>query len=290
VVKRQNKHSGLQAVDEQSKRFFTGGIFQWEKEKANVWNELEAQLSQPEGRVVKMNIAAMKWAVAALFIALVGIGSFMRYAVNSVETKAGEHLSMTLPDGSTVDLNAQSVVRYNPYWWRFDRKVTFAGEAIFSVEKGKRFRVISDLGSTEVLGTRFNIFARENTYKVTCLEGSVKVTSNYGKETILTPNDKVTLQPEGTVILQKNVEIVPEISWKDYSFFFTAVPVSNVFSEIERQYGVTINARVDLSTLYTGNFSKNQHVEEVLGYVCPALGFKYVRLSKTTFSVIPDTK
>ena len=62
-------------------------------------------------------------------------------------------------------------------------------------------------------------------------------------------------------------------------FLFTASPVFQVFSEIERQYGVKIETRISNNSFYTGNFTKDQNVEEILGYVCPALGLKYSRLS-----------
>jgi ferric-dicitrate binding protein FerR (iron transport regulator) len=286
-VKPQVENNGLKAVDQQSKRFFARGEFNWEKSKADVWNELEAGL-KPAGRVVSMNVSIVKWAIAAVFVMLVGIVSLMRFSSETIETVDGQHLAITLPDGSTVNLNAQSTITYHPYWWRFDRKIEFEGEALFSVEKGKRFRVISNVAKTEVLGTRFNIFARENTYKVTCVEGSVKVVTTKGEKVILKPNDKATVQTGGTIIIQNNIETLPEISWKDFSFFFTSVPLSDVFSEIERQYGVRIDARVDVHALYTGNFSKNQNIEEILGYICPAMGFKFIRQSATTFSVIPD--
>lgn len=289
-MKQQIRHNGLQAVDEQSKRFFTGGEFQWKKSVADAWDEIEVAMGQRLGRSITINFGLVKWAVAAAIVIFLGIGSIMRLSTKTVETLAGEHLSMTLPDGSTVDLNAKSTLTFHPLWWRFDRKIDFEGEGFFSVQKGKRFRVVSDAATTEVLGTRFNIFSRENTYKVICIEGSVKVVSTVGNKVILKPNDKAYVQSEGTILTQNNVEVLPEISWKDYNFFFTAVPVSNVFSEIERQYGIKINAEVDVNALYTGNFSKNQNVEEVLGYVCPAMGFKFIRKSKNAYSVIPDPK
>jgi len=289
-VKPQAKHSGLKAVDEQSKRFFTGGEFHWEKSEADVWNKLETRIDQRSGRIVRLNFALVRWAAAAVFIVLVGITGLMRFSTKTIQTIAGEHRTISLPDGSTVELNAQSTVSYHQYWWSIDRKIEFEGEAFFSVEKGKRFRVISGVATTEVIGTRFNIFARENSYNVTCIEGSVKVVSTIGEKAILKANDKASVKPGGAIILQNDIETLPEISWKDYSFFFTAVPLSNVFAEIERQYGVKINVQVDVNSLYTGNFRKDQNVEDVLGYICPAMGFKFIRQSKTAYSVISDSK
>ena len=51
----------------------------------------------------------------------------------------------------------------------------FTGEGFFSVQKGSRFKVVSQQGIVEVLGTQFNILSRKGTYEVACVEGKVKV-------------------------------------------------------------------------------------------------------------------
>jgi transmembrane sensor len=219
---------------------------------------------------------------------LLGISGFFRFYSKTITTQAGSHYAMSLPDESKVDLNAQSTLTYHPYWWRFERKVTFEGEGFFEVEKGKRFSVLSRLGTTQVMGTSFNIFARDEVYRVTCITGSVKVITNSKNEVILKPNSKANVSPEGQIKLIQDIETLPEISWKDNMFLFTAVPVTLVFSEIERQYGITIEARINNYTLYTGNFSKKQKVEEVLGYICPALGYTFVHKSEKVYTIIPD--
>jgi len=136
-----------------------------------------------------------------------------------------------------------------------------------------------------VLGTSFNIYARELDYKVTCITGSVKVKSVTGFETILKPNSKAEIQADGKIKVVTDIDAFPEISWKKNIFLFTASPVLQVFSEIERQYGVKIETRISDSALYTGNFTKDQNVEEILEYVCPALGLKYNLLSEGKYLI-----
>jgi ferric-dicitrate binding protein FerR (iron transport regulator) len=287
-VKQQNKHIDLSGVEEQSKRFLAGGKFDWSKSNTSVWEELDTFIIQSPARKVKYDFRIIQWSVAAIFVLLLGISGFFRFYTKTITTQAGSHFAMSLPDGSKVNLNAQSTLTYHPYWWRFDRKVTFEGEGYFVVEKGKRFRVISTLGTTQVVGTSFNIFSRDEVYRVTCISGSVKVISKSKTEVILKPCSKANVSPEGQIKLVQDIETLPEISWKDNMFLFTAVPVRVVFSEIERQYGISIEARINNYTLYTGNFSKNQKVEEVLGYICPALGYKFIHKSEKVYTIIPD--
>jgi transmembrane sensor len=289
-VKSQNKHIDLSAVDSQSKRLLAGGEFDWSRSKSAVWDNLDAYTAQNTARKMTYDFRVIQWAAAAVFIILLGVSGFFRFYSKTITTLAGSHLAVDFPDGSSVNLNALSTLSYYPYWWRFERKVEFEGEGFFEVEKGNRFTVISRLGKTQVLGTSFNIFSRDEIYKVTCLTGKVKVISKANDEKIILPNSKAIITPDGQINLIQDIETLPEISWRDNTFLFTSVPVSEVFSEIERQYGITIDARIDNYALYTGNFSKNQKVEDILGYICPALGYKFVRKSEKVYSIIPNVK
>ncbi|MFY9151939.1 MAG: FecR domain-containing protein [Prolixibacteraceae bacterium] len=279
-MKQADKHTDLTAVDQQSKNFFSGGEFRWKKSEADVWASIEARISdQPVGRVISAKFGLTRWMAAASIVILFSVGSFLRFYTLTIETPAGRHQEMMLPDQSKVKLNAQSTISYHPYWWFMSRKLELDGEAFFEVQKGKKFSVESSRGITQVLGTSFNVFAREEIYRVTCITGTVRVKSLLGKEAIIKPNSKAEVNANGEIEVLTNIETFPEISWKKNIFLFTATPVHAVFAEIERQYGITIDAKITEESLYTGNFNKDQNVEEILEYVCPALGLKYERKS-----------
>jgi ferric-dicitrate binding protein FerR (iron transport regulator) len=285
-VKPNKEHIDHSAADRESKAFFSGGKFLWKKSEADVWSTLEARIdAQPKGRSLIPNFTWSKRTVAASIIVLFSLGSLLRFYSVTVETTAGQHLAAELPDHSKVNLNAQSKLTYFPYWWKIQRIVKLEGEGFFEVEKGKKFTVNSPKGITQVLGTSFNIFSRAEIYKVTCVTGSVKVKSRTGFEVILKPNSKAEIQSNGKINVLVDIETFPEISWRKNIFLFTASPVLQVFHEIERQYGVKINAQPDTYSLYTGNFTKDQSVEETLSYVCPALGLKYVRQSSGEYLI-----
>ncbi len=281
----------LRAADQRSKAFFARGEFNWTKSEADVWTALEGKIDAlPVGRSLKFNFNFSKLAVAASILVFFSILSFLRYYSIRIETTVGQHLMAELPDHSKAELNAQSKITYFPYWWRISRIVKLDGEAFFEVEKGRTFTVISSKGTTQVLGTSFNIFSRDEVYKVTCVSGSVKVKSGTGSETTLKPNSKAEIGADGKINVMTNIETYPEISWKKNIFLFHASPILQVFSEIERQYGVKIESPADNNTLYTGNFSKDQKVEEILNYVCPALGLKYIQKSSVEYIIIRENE
>ncbi len=286
-MKQEKEHINLNAVDQQSKAFLAGGVFHWKRSKAEVWATLESQMdARAKGRSLFLNFTMPQWAVAAGIAILIATGSFLRFYSVDIQTTVGQHLVAELPDHSQVNLNAQSTLTYYPYWWGITRIVHLEGEGFFEVQKGKKFTVKSSRGITQVLGTSFNVFSREDVYKVTCVTGSVKVKSRAGFAVILKPNSKAEIQSDGRINVLNNIETYPEISWKKNIFLFTASPVFQVFKEIERQYGVHIEAKLDDRSLYTGNFTRDQNIEEILEYVCPALGLKYIRKSAGEYLII----
>lgn len=278
-------------VDKQSQKFFKDGDFSWSKAQGDVWSNIEAKMdAKPKGRSLPLKTRTIRLAVAATIIVLIGASFFFRYYAVTVIVPTGEHQLATLPDGSTIDLNAESSLKYKPLWWRFNREIQFEGEGFFEVEKGKNFKVVSNAGITEVLGTSFNIFSRDEVYKVTCLTGSVKVTSPALKSVILKPNSKAEIKTNGSIEVKTDIDVEPVISWKKNLFIFTASPLREVFYEIERQYGVTISTKIDSYALYSGNFSKDSDVEDILSYVCPALGLEFFRKSDGEFIITEESE
>ena len=87
--------------------------------------------------------------------------------------------TLTLPDGSEVELNLGTELTYANY--KDQRRVTLSkGEAFFKVSHDAThpFVVQAAEGRVRVTGTQFNVWMYEDQVKVTLLEGSVLVTSN----------------------------------------------------------------------------------------------------------------
>jgi len=275
-----NKHH-LQKDPSQS---FPGIEMSYSRSREDVWARLSEQMDEQIVPPVKVRRLRTNWltqAAAAVVIIMLSATAFMRLYTKNVSAPAGQHLAAILPDGSSVELNASSVIKYKPYWWRFDRKVQFEGEAFFKVMKGEKFEVVSSHGQTIVLGTSFNIYARKGEYKVTCYTGKVRVVSVVsGKAAEITANKQAIVQRDGSIDLNEKVDSEQTISWMNDMFIFTHTPLMLVFEEIERQYGISITTNEKLDYLYSGNFTRDRSAEEVVKMICRPLGLEY----KTTSS------
>ncbi|MFY9151828.1 MAG: FecR domain-containing protein [Prolixibacteraceae bacterium] len=258
------------------------------KSKDEVWAELTTKINtEPRAREKSLFLnPGFRMAIAASLVILLGLAIVMRYITTTVETLPGEHQLVNLPDGSTIEMNAGSVINYHPYWWKFERTLTFNGEAFFDVKKGIPFTVKSSRGLTKVLGTSFTIYSRKDIYRVTCLSGKVKVMDiKTLNDVILDPNQKAELNPKNGFNVKKNIDTNSAKSWIDNKFIFTSTPISEVIEEIERQFDVSINGYEKFNNQYTGNFDRNQNIEQVLDLVCRPFGIEYQKTNANEFEL-----
>lgn len=241
---------------------------------------------QTHGRASQHAIGRASLPIAASVIILLGIVGFLGFYTKTINTGNGEHLTATLPDHSTVTLNAQSTLKYHPYWWFVSRKVDFSGEGFFEVTKGKKFEVTSSNGKTAVLGTSFNIYSRNSDYKVTCFTGKVKVVSPSSKEVVLTPEYHAEIGQNGDIAVTKLENPDSATGWIDNMFNFTSTPLRVVFNEIGRQYGVSVESDFKDEFVYTGYFSKDKSVDTVLNLICKPFGLTFVKKSDKQYLIV----
>jgi len=258
----------------------------YSRSKDEVWAQMQdvmdkdaSEASDRDSATKVRSLRIVLRSAAAIIIVLLSTTAFMHFYTKTVNANVGQHVTTLLPDGSSIELNAGSVIKFKPFWWNFSREVQFEGEGFFKVQKGQSFEVVSSLGKTIVLGTSFNIYARKNEYKVTCYTGKVRVVSVLsGKSTDIKPNQQAIIK-NGIVSRYDEVSLDETISWINDMFVFTATPIQHVFEEIERQYGIRIITSEKLDYLYTGNFTRKRSASEVVAMVCRSLGLRYEQIN-----------
>lgn len=220
-----------------------------------LYNKLKEQIAnQPkqEIRVIKL-IPNWAYTVAASVIIAIGIFYYLN-AKSNFNTGFGEQLAVVMPDNSRVQLNANSTINYKKRDWNDNRIINLNGEAFFDVEKGNSFKVITEDGTVEVLGTEFNVISRAHYFEVRCQEGKVKVTSN------ATDEDVVLLPGEAVRIFNNKGEKwnynVNETNWLLGESTFQNTPMSQVILALENQFEIKFdNSKVDLTQRFTGGFT-----------------------------------
>lgn len=288
-IKYNHKKEGSKGLlDEQ---FLANCSISWKKNKDDIWASMEQKMETSKKIKTIPFHRRLLYPIAAVLILCIGVIALMRLYTKTIETDMGEHMTVTLPDGSAVDLNAASTISWHPYWWKIERNVCFNGEGFFMVKKGSAFTVTSTLGETTVLGTSFNVFARNQQYRVTCLTGKVKVLAQItNQQIIVNPGEKATLENNGTLIISANVNTQNITGWRNHMFTFTATDLSEVLEEISRQYNSIIHYKNNDTHVYTGNFSRSMDLENVLNLVCRPFDLNFAKEVDGSYIIIPNSK
>ena len=284
--------SGKKTYNPQSEKemnaFFEKAEIPYSKSKEDVWEILEERIESNKSTKTFFLSQKIIFTLAASVLLLAGVFSFLRFFTQKISSPAGQHFTVNLPDGSIVELNAGTTIAYHPYWYAYSRDIQLEGEAFFEVEKGKQFTVKSSLGKTIVMGTSFNIYSREDSYGVSCVTGTVKVVSDTKEEAILSPGLHAEIGENGDIIVSKTQESGTNLEWRNNMFKFTAAKLSEVIAEIERQYNVVIYIDSLPDLYYTGYFSKDKNIDEVLILIGKPFGIKFVKTSNNHYRLIQN--
>jgi transmembrane sensor len=136
---------------------------------------------------------------AAMLVLALGVASagyFLAYDRNTYRSEIGAVKRVALPDGSTVTLNTNSIIRVN--FSRESRRIDLErGEAFFEVAHNRaRPFVVSAAGERVIaVGTQFSVFRQAADTRVVVTEGKVKVEEFQGGVVI----GPVTELPAGSI-------------------------------------------------------------------------------------------
>jgi len=217
---------------------------------------IETIFMQPKKapKVVPLYQKAWFRGVAASIILLIGLGIVFTLP-KKVDAPYGKTMAFTLPDRSEVLLNAGSESGYSSINWDNNRNIELDGEAYFEVAKGKTFTVTTALGTVTVLGTHFNVKARENRLDVVCYEGKVQVTYN-GKSSVLTPHMALTVE-DGQLAGGIYQVAANKPLWTGNTLSFSNEKLPAVLAEIERRYDVDIQTDYTTDRTFSGVLPAN---------------------------------
>ena len=157
----------------------------------------------------------------------------------TVLTEVTDFQTIRLADGSTISLNAGSRIKYRKDFNTDHRTLTLSGEAYFNVQKGAiPFVINTDHGQVTVLGTSFNVRAREDGFEVGVNEGVVKV-SNETKSVLLTVGEMIDVDLNANSLDKQTVSYGNYPDWMHEKLVCERTPLSEVCGEIERTFGVS---------------------------------------------------
>ena len=231
-------------------------------------------------------VTPLRSALAASLV-LVAIGiTFWLQQRGVYETTIGEQRSLTLADGSTIELNAQSRVRV--HFTAAERSIELLeGQVLFHVthDSARPFIVHSGAASVRAVGTQFDVDRRSGETVVTVVEGRVAVLPDLllqpasanavdssapsisapdfdltglggARGLLLTAGEQVTLTAQASS-RPTRTDVAAAIAWTQRKLVFASSPLTQVVDEYNRyhQKRIVIRNRRLASFLVSGVFS-----------------------------------
>jgi len=243
----------------------------------------EINLRQKEKADSKVIILSKvtKWfsrAAAILFIPLLGVVFYLlsnsnlqtaEYAdltVDSLEVIApvGSRTVVQLSDGTEVNLNYGSTIKYPRKFSGNTREIALSGEGYFDVAHNPEQPFIVKTGKLNIkaLGTEFNVqsYQGDEVVSTTLVEGKVLIEETLSPTKTrslgtMVPGQHVAYNLNSGKITSRKGNIYKYIAWKEGKLVFDNESITEVAETLERMFNVDITVANDAKYLtYTVTF------------------------------------
>jgi transmembrane sensor len=195
----------------------------------------------------------LRWLAASLAAAALLAGVTFLYLMHGLpgtafQTAVGEHASISLPDGTRVELNSDSRVQVD-YSERIRVIRLDRGEAFFKVfhDPSRPFWVYAGGSWVRDIGTAFNVYLRPDDVRVTVSQGTVEVGSagssldapridaRSAMASVLEAGQQADLT-DGTTTIRSlpRAEIERLLAWRHGKLSFVKQPLGDVIREMSR--------------------------------------------------------
>ena len=264
--------------------------------KETIWNELYDKIQKEQYRQLGHssilnqlnNIQLYKYRRLGIVLSFLFLFFFMiiymqyyifRTETESIVTRNKEKRTVILSDQSKVILNSDSRLEYPKVFKSNERFVQLDGEAFFTIRKDSiPFIVKSKNANISVLGTEFNVWARDNETRVAVKNGQVRLSPqevNNDNFVMLYKNQMSFVKDKQNPQTPKNIDMAIYLDWLENRLVFNKTPLTEVIAEIERSYDVSIHLDEKLQDrLLTAQFADTS-IEPVLKKICLVFHTRY---------------
>jgi ferric-dicitrate binding protein FerR (iron transport regulator) len=257
----------------------------------DIWDSSRSQADRTEDQLVlfyknqlekskKARILWIRYSLAVAAILAVGLvislliprEKYSRHPNLQVfSVPLGSRSKVLLADGSIVNLNSGSELKYSSDFSDNNRVVSLTGEAFFQVKSDSvhPFIVSTNNFDVKVTGTKFNVCTYdENSYSsATLAEGKIELMVDGSDQNfVIKPGEKFMLERKTRKYTLESADIESEIAWKDGEFIFRNIPFPELVKRLERWYDVKLiysDKRLQ-SYAYTGRFKNQETIWQVL--------------------------
>ncbi|OQK16428.1 hypothetical protein AU255_00520 [Methyloprofundus sedimenti] len=239
----------------------------------------------PSQSKIKYGYLASFAAAAMLLILILPISRYADQWQSDYYTQVGTQQSITLADGSIIQLNTDSALSIQ---YEKNRRVIqlHRGQALFTVaaDPQRPFEVITEDIVIRALGTIFEVWNNQDETRVTVLEHAVQL-SSLGKNThtqIARIESGYQTQYNNTtgVMHTEAIDIIKNGAWQRGKLIFKNQPLADVIVELERYLpGRIMITDEKLRKLQVSGVFPVQQPDQILAMIKQTLAIKVTHLS-----------
>jgi transmembrane sensor len=185
-------------------------------------------------------------AVAAAFIGAISLsGLGLLNDPGRIETAAGEHRTVTLADGSKIEINGGSVVEIDEDRPRFARLES--GEAMFHVVHRDGDPFVVEAGGSKIvdLGTAFNVVRRERRTSVAVSEGVVLYNPDRDNVRLVAGKGIEARDDDRKAPTVQDVDVASVGGWRTGLLVYNDTPLAVVAEDLKRTAGMQVSIAPD---------------------------------------------
>lgn len=254
--------------------------------------KIDAKKDKGKGGVaLRVFVIAASILLPVLSIALVYLFTENKQLISDniiIATDRGEYVNIALPDGTKVAINSESALEYFPLTYnKKDRNIKFKGEAYFDVVKNAEvpFNIAIKMLDIKVLGTKFNLLARENEENIEIFlqEGHLMLVSHLNNEQfeLQTPKKVIYNKSTGNFTVVEEDTIEDAVAWKRKELVFNGVKLNEVLITLSRAYNTTF--RIEEcdqigADLFSGTLPAD-NLQETMDILLKSYNFKSVTIN-----------
>lgn len=237
--------------DQQARQSFTDEKLKasWQLVQAKIEESADHKMRPLYSQVLRSTMVRVAASVCIVALVIWNIlpqdSSDTLLAQNTILTNDTKgKITYTLPDSTTVWLNANSTLEYSADFLH-SRHVTLKGEGFFDVRKKQKQNFVVETAtlSIEVKGTRFNLRAYDPDHeKATLEEGEIELTIHGAAQKYsMTPGDQIIINKKQQTVKRERVDPKNFTAWKESQLVFDNTVLADILVKLENRFNVNIS-------------------------------------------------
>ena len=189
-------------------------------------------------------------AMAAAIVGVIGIsGLGLLGGGDRIETLAGEHRTVTLADGSKIEINGASVVEIDADRPRFAKLES--GEAMFHVVHRDNDPFIVETGGAKIvdLGTAFNVVRRDRQTSVAVSEGIVLYNPDRDNVRLVAGKGIEVRDGDRNPPVVQDIDVANVGGWRSGLLVYNGTPLAVVAEDLKRTAGMEVRIAPEATDL-----------------------------------------